>query len=94
LSQRDRTEVQLRGHAGCGIDEPGTEMQQSMFGVALFGGEQVSGGQCGYGKAQGEEGIAVRGEGRLGCSRRFGVCVRRRFGEIVAGCAWAARRGE
>jgi hypothetical protein len=72
LASDDLAEVQARRHTGCGIGEPRAQPLGGVPGVTLVAGEQMRGGERGNRKSEGEERVAVRGEGRRRCGGGFG----------------------
>ena len=60
-------------HAGCGIDEPCSEMGDCLLGVALVVGEDEGGGERGDVEAEIEESVAMGYEGvGIGWTRALG----------------------
>ncbi len=77
--RQDAAVIEAGGHGGSGFDEPCAEVENGVGGVAVIVGEEMGGGECWDGEAEGEESVAVGGEGLDG--RRRGVCVGIELGE-------------
>ena len=90
LRWRDGLAIQkARGHSGCGINKPGSEMGDGLLSVACLVGEDEGGGQRGDADAEVEQSVAVSRKG-VGIGGAAGVNdVRagrvRRVGPVVVG---------